>query len=407
MPNDPLPLAGVRIIDLTLAIAGPTATSILSDLGAEVLRVENINARANELQRGRSAGTHQLNRGKKSVVLNLATPKARDVFLRLVRISDVVIENFSPRVMPKFGLTYDVLAAAEPRIIMISMPAFGSTGPYAQRTGYGPGTNGMSGLSHLTGFADGPPTKPGSIMGDFNAAFLSAYACMAALHARGETGKGRHIELAMREGETLLIGEYLVDATMNERSPMRQGNRHPSKAPHNVYPCAGDDAWVTIAVSDDAEWGRLRAALGDPEWARAERLSTVAERWIHQAEIDEHLSTWTRERTPYAALHALQGACVTSGAVLNARDLAEDPHYRARAFVQWTPTLDGTPIALMRPGYLFSDFETTLRPAPAFAEHNDYVFFELLGMSLQEVEQMEVAQATSREPVRTQRAVAP
>lgn len=388
-----LPLDGVRVVDLTIAIAGPTATSLLADLGAEVIRIDNVSARR------RASGQFHLNRGKKGIILDLNKPEARDVFLRLVRVSDVVVENFSPRVMPKFDLTYAVLAAASPRIIMISMPAFGSTGPYAQRTGYGPGTNGMSGLSDLTGFADGPPTKPGNIMGDFNAAFLAVFATMSALHARKRTRHGRHIELAMREGETQLIGEYIIDASMNHRVPKRTGNSHPSMAPHNVYPCLGDDAWVSITVGDDAEWHRLRAALGDPAWARQAKFDNVVGRWVHRSEIDRCLAEWTGEHTPYEVLRHLQQAGVTSGAVLNARDLAADAHYLERGFVQRVDMPEGGSQSMARPGYVFSAFAQTMRAGPVFAEHNDYVFFDLLHMTREEVAHLEAVHATSRQQV--------
>src|SRR3972149_6504184 len=200
-----LPLEGERIIDLTIVIAGPTATAALADLGAEVIKIENINARlaggprtlppapGGEVDRpyNRVPAFHELNRGKKSLTLNLNQPEARDAFLRLVRVSDVVIENFSPRVMPNFGLTYEDLRAIRPDIIMVSMPALGSTGPLSTRTSFGPGIDAMSGLAHLTGFPDGPPVMPGIGLCDFLAIELAAHAGWMALDSRSQTGEGQ------------------------------------------------------------------------------------------------------------------------------------------------------------------------------------------------------------------------
>ncbi|MBI2887951.1 MAG: CoA transferase [Chloroflexi bacterium] len=413
----PLPLEGVRVVDLTIVVAGPTATSALADLGAEVIKIEHVNARTTGGARSlplppgveadrpynRAPGFHELNRGKKAIALNLNRPEAQQAFLGLVRTSDVVIENFSPRVMPNFGFTYEALSAIAPGLIMVSMPALGSTGPYATRTGFGPGIDAMSGLAHLTGFPDGPPVKPGNILCDFNAGMLAAYAVMTALYARSQTGEGQHIELAMREGETLLIGEYLVDATMNGRSPMRDGNRHPSMAPHNVYPCREEDTWVTIAVGSDEEWARLQAAMDDPAWARDTRYDGALGRWQHQEELDRHIAQWTRTQTPYAVMERLQAAGVTSGAVLNARDIAQDPHYTARGFQQVVSSPETGPFKLVRPGYVLSKSPAVLHAGPGFAEHNDYVFRGLLGMSDDEVAQMEKVKATSRRPIQLER----
>ena len=413
-----LPLEGVRIVDLTIVIAGPTATAALADLGAEVIKIENINARLAggprtlppapgvEIDRpyNRVPAFHELNRGKKSLTLNLNRPEARDAFLRLVRVSDIVIENFSPRVMPNFGLTYENLKAIRPDIIMVSMPALGSTGPYSTRASFGPGIDAMSGLAHLTGFPDGPPVKPGNFLGDFSAGMLAAYAVMMALYSRNQTGEGQHIELAMREGETFLIGEYLVGAAMNGDSPMRMGNRHPSLAPHSIYPCQGEDRWVAIAVENDEEWQRLCGTLGNPAWCQDQRFSDAVGRWRHQDEIDGHLAQWTRSQTPYQAMERLQAAGVNAGAVLNSQDIAEDPHYQARDFIQELNLPEAGPMRTVRPGYVLSKSPAVLKAGPGFGEHNDYVLRQLLGFSEYEIQHMEQVQAISREPIQIERA---
>lgn len=408
-----LPLEGVRVCDLTIVFAGPICTSILADLGAEVIKIENVNARMNSWAHALPAGPkvtvdrpynrvanfHELNRGKKSITLNLSRPEAREAFWRLVRISDVVVENFSPRVMRNFGFDYESLKAEKPDLVMVSMPAMGGSGPYSNRTGFGPAIDAMSGMCHLTGDPDGPPTKPGHVLGDYNAGMSAAYAVLMALYARRRTGRGQHIDISMREGQTFLIGEYLVDASMNHRSPIRQGNRDSSMAPHGVYPCRGDDEWVAIAIGSDAEWQRLRQVIGCPEWSGDSRYTTVPGRYHHQAEIDARLADWTRLHTSREVMERLQAAGVTAGAVMNGREMATDPHYNARHIVECVPTEEAGSLSLVRPGFTLTRTPAQLRAAPSFAQHTDEVLGDLLGFSTEEIEHMEQVKATSRVPV--------
>ena len=406
-----LPLEGIRVCDLTIVFAGPICTSILADLGAEVIKIENINARGTHNAVARSAGAdegrpynrvanfHELNRGKRGITLNLMQPEAKEAFLRLVRISDIVIENFSPRVMRNFGLDYEALRKENPELIMVSMPAMGGTGPFANRIAFGPGIDALSGMCHLTGFADGPPTKPGHVLGDFNAGLSAAYAVMTALHAKRRTGKGQHIEISMREGQTFLIGDFLTDASMNNRSPMRQGNRDSSMAPHGVYPCSGEDEWVAIAVGSDEKWQKLRSLMGDPEWARDSRFATVTGRYGHQDEIDRELSVWTGNHSADEVMNLLQGAGVAAGVVANGRSLAGDPHYLSRDFVRPVPTPEAGVLQLARPGFSLTKTPAVLKAAPNFGADNDAVLGELLGFSREEIRHMEEVKAISREPV--------
>lgn len=408
-----LPLEGIRVCDLTIIFAGPICTSILADLGAEVIKVESVNARMGNAAFARPRGDgvavdrpynrvpnfHELNRGKKSITLNLARPEAKEALRRLVRVSDVVVENFSPRVMRNFGLNYEALKQEKPDIIMVSMPAMGSSGPWRTRTGFGPAIDALSGMCHLTGETDGPPTKPGHVLGDFNAGLSAAYAILMAIYARRRSGAGQHIDLAMREGQTFLIGEFLIDASMNHRSPTRQGNRHSSMAPHGVYPCRGDDTWIAIAIGSDAEWQRLAAAMGDPEWAQDARFATVTGRYAHQSDIDAHLADWTRQFAPSDLMHQLQAARIMAGAVVSGRDMSEDRQYQARDFVRQVPTEEAGMMWLARPGYRLSRTPGELRGAPSFAQHTDEVLGGILGFTPEEIAHMEQVKATSRVPV--------
>lgn len=406
------PLEGVRITDLTIVVAGPTATGVLGDLGAEVIKIEHIIARGDtstalpkahhvDADRPYNRGNwfHDLNRSKKAITLNLMVPEAKDLFRRLVAISDVVVQNFSPRVMENHGLAYEKLREVKPDIIMASLPGFGMDGPMRNRTSFGPGIEAMTGLGDLTGFPDGPPTKPGNFVTDYTAGMMAAFAVMAALHYRRRTGRGQHLELAMRDGALQLIGEPLMDFAMNGRVQTRIGNRHPSMAPHGVYPCAGEDKWVAIAVATDAEWDKLRATLGDPEWARAERFASVLGRLEHQDEIDTHLGAWTRERSHYAVMYALQAAGVDAGAVLTTQEIGTDPHYNARGFMQPVYIPEAGPVRMSRAGFNLTETPGRIAAGPGFGADNRYVLHDLLGVSEPEITALAEKQAIAWEPV--------
>ena len=227
------PLAGIRIVDFTIVVAGPVGTSVLGGLGAEVIKIEHTRARPVAPPEGWGSTNHwssfqDRNRNKLGITLNMDRPEAREVVKRLVAISDVVIDNFSPRVMGHWGLEYDDLVKINPGIISVSMPAFGKTGPRRDMTSYGPGIDAMSGLSYLTGYPDSTPLKPGNYYCDYNAGVHAALAVVAGVYHRRKTGKGQAIEVAMRDGETQLVGESILDYALNGRINQRMANRHPT-----------------------------------------------------------------------------------------------------------------------------------------------------------------------------------
>ncbi|MGH2588799.1 MAG: CaiB/BaiF CoA transferase family protein, partial [Dehalococcoidia bacterium] len=245
-----LPLTGVRVIDFTNAVAGPVCAQVLGDLGAEVIKVESPTARSPRAHGtpllsadlpdhpwNRLTSFNELNRSKLGVAFDAGAPAGREAFLRLATVSDVIVENFAPRVVGNLGIDYERIRAVRPDIVYCSMPAFGKSGPYRDRISYGPGIDAMSGLSHLTGYEGGPPMKPGNYYCDYNAALLAAFGILAALEHRDRTGEGQYVEAAMIEGELQLLGEALLDAQMNGRHGERIGNRDSSIAPHGVYPC--------------------------------------------------------------------------------------------------------------------------------------------------------------------------
>jgi crotonobetainyl-CoA:carnitine CoA-transferase CaiB-like acyl-CoA transferase len=384
------PLAGVRVLDLTIVVAGPAGTSLLGNLGAEVIKIENtevytLTRSSSSRAAGRGGNFIDLNRNKLGITLNLNIPAARDVFKRLVAISDVVIDNFSPRVMRNFGLEYEDLAKVNPGIIAVSMPAFGKSGPSRDMTSFGPGIDAMSGLSHLTGYPDSTPLKPGNYYCDYNAGALAAFAIVAALYHKRRTGKGQSIEVAMRDGETQLVGEYVLDYVLNGRVQERAANRHPTMAPHNVYPCEGEDRWLAIAVGTDAEWSALCEIMGRPDLASDIRFATTLARKRNENEIDAIVSAWTRGRERFEAMHRLQGAGVPAGVVTTTEDIAHDPQFLHRRAFQEVPVGEDETIRLQRAAWTADHTTLEIGNGPRFSEHTRKVLREYLGMTNDEI----------------------
>jgi crotonobetainyl-CoA:carnitine CoA-transferase CaiB-like acyl-CoA transferase len=391
------PLSGVRVIDLTFVVAGPVGTSVLGSLGAEVIKIENTVARVNNQPYSepppRQTNFLDLNRNKLGITLNLSTPAGKDIFRRLVAISDVVIDNFSPRVMRNFSFEYADLAKINPGIIVASMPAFGNTGPMRDRGSFGPGIDAMSGLSHLTGYPDSTPLKPGNYYCDFNAGVHAALAVMAAVYHKRRTGRGQAIEVAMRDGETQLIGEYILEYVLNRTVQERAANYHPTMAPHNVYRCLGDDKWLAIAVASDAEWASLCHVMGRPELATDPRFATALARKRHEAALDENVAAWTRGRGHIAAMHALQAANVAAAAVMTTEEIASDPQFQHRGTFQLVQKPGTEDLRLGRVAWLARRAQSVLERAPEYGEHTVQVLRDLLHLSDDEISDLAAAGA--------------
>jgi crotonobetainyl-CoA:carnitine CoA-transferase CaiB-like acyl-CoA transferase len=414
-----LPLAGVRVIDFTNAVAGPVCSQILGDMGADVIKVESPTARSPKAHGAplpspelpdrpwnRLTNFNELNRSKRGLVLDVAKPDGRSAFLQLAAVSDIVVENFAPRVVGNLGIDYAAVRAVRPDIIYCSMPAFGKSGPYRDRISYGPGIDAMSGLSHLTGYEGGPPMKPGNFYCDYNAALLAAYSILAALEYRAKSGHGQYLEPAMIEGELQLIGEALLDVEMNGRVQARRGNRDTSMAPHNVYPCrptppaplpegkgAGgvglhSDEWIAIAVGSDEEWAALCQVIDRPDLICDPRFADVVSRYHNQADVDPIIAAWTSQRDHYSAMRALQAAGVAAGAALSMVELLADPHFRARGVFRTITHPEQGPVPHTRPGFKLSrhPFAGPRLHAPRFGQDNAAILCDLLGVALTDLD---------------------
>jgi len=416
-------LAGVRVIDLSPIFAGPYCTKLLADMGAEIIRVECAarsgrgvalpqmkpggafgasfpNGDTGERSYNRFGYYNEVNRNKYAITLDLAKPLGVEVFKSLLKISDVVVESFTPRVMGNFGLDYPVLRETSPRIIVISISGYGQDGPYRDYVTYGGGIEAMVGLSQLTAYADGEPLKPGVAYADATSGLHAAFAILAALRYRRLTGKGQYIDLAMREAVAPLLGEVIMDYTINKRAAKPIGDSHPAMAPHGCYRARGEDAWLAIAISSDEEWRAFCHVMGDPPWTREEKFATLAGRLVSREELDRLIEEWTSEYDHIELMNMLQGSGVKAGAVLNIAELAHDPHLKERGFFEELSHPEAGTHRYPGVSWRMSRTPGRLRlPAPCFGEHNRYVFGELLGMSDEELSRLADEGVTASEPL--------
>ncbi len=403
----PKPLDGIRVIDLTWVLAGPHATRILADFGADVIKVESLanrdEARAyaprpfdaplGDRDPDRSGYFANFNRSKRAMTLNLKNAHGLALFKRLVAVADVVIENFSATVMTRFGLDYEGLSAINPRVIYISMAGFGHAGPSAHYSTYGSSVQALSGLSFMGGLPGKPASGFGHAIMDHFGAYNAVEGVLFALHHRNRTGRGQYIDLSQVQAATTQLGQYLLDYTVNgrpaRRPDMPPGNdqHFPPVAPHGVYECQRPDTWVAIAVLTDDHWAGFRAALGNPDWAADPRFDRAASRFEHRRELDRLVTEWTRDRDRHFVMHLLQRHGVPAAAVQSAADLARDPQLASReALVHgYQPGIgpfvyDGISPKLSRtPGAIRG-------PAPRLAEHTLEVCREVLGIGDAEYE---------------------
>lgn len=337
----PQPLSGIRVIDLTMWWAGPFVTQILGDLGAEIIKVESIQVpdgwRFTSPRPGQekpwemSSYFNGVNRNKYDVTLNLQDPRGIALCKRLVAVGDVVVENYTPRVMENFGLSYPPLRELKPDVIMLSLSGYGGTGPWRDYAAFAFPVEDMSGFPQTTGYEDDhTPRRWGSAAVDAISGLTGAYAVLVALEHRRRTGEGQYIDLAMLEVLTAFLGEALLDYQANGRVPERHGNHHPRHAPHAIYPCKGDDKWVAIAVTNENEWHSLCSVVNRPEWLTDLRFADPVVRHRYQQSLDEELGRWTRERDRMEVMKTLQTAGVPAMPVLSSADLLNDPHLQAR-----------------------------------------------------------------------------
>lgn len=392
-----LPLTGTRVLDLSRVFAMPYAGAFLADLGAEVIKIEAPTQVDSTRPQGPFPGNlvppkgsvqggtfNTLNRNKLSITLDLRQPDAVEVFKALLLVSDVVIENFTPRVLRKFELDYPHLRALKPDIIMVSNTGYGHLGPWANYGAMAASLEPMHGTSAFMGYNEDSPGKVGNSYTDFVSTWTALFAILSALLHRQRTGKGLWVDLAMYQAGVSLVGERVLDFQYNGTKQQRIGNAHDTFAPHGTYRCRGLDSWITIAVRTEEEWGRLCEVMGQPDLSCHNKFSSMELRKQNREELEAIITTWTKKSEHYALMHELQEAGIAAGAVLNANELLTDPHFKARGFFELAHNA-ADPESLKRPHvgrpWKFDFIQPSIdRLGPILGEHQEYVLGNLIAL---------------------------
>ncbi|MFA5401112.1 MAG: CoA transferase [Dehalococcoidia bacterium] len=377
-----MPLQGIRVLDFTWMLAGPYATRLLADFGAEVIKVQSQQTAtgAEDNQTGYFAAW---NRNKLGITLNLSRPEARNIVIELAGKCDVVMENFTPRVMRNWGLDYTRLREANPKLVMVSLSGFGRGGLWENYAALGSTVQALSGLTGLTSYREGRPCGIGFALADHISGLYAALAALSALRRRDATGCGEHIEISELEAACSTLAPELIHLSLGGNAAGPQGN-HPARqpaAPYGCYLCKGDDSWCAIAVHDEEEWRSLCRAVGDPAWTRQSKFADLSGRRENSGELDRLIGEWTRTQTKREVMRILQESGVPAAAVSDASDLAADPQLCERGFFieLQHPRLgviraDGNPIRLSATPARFRS------AAPLLGADNRRVFLNLLGM---------------------------
>ena len=377
------PLNGTRVLDLTRVLAGPFATQLLVDLGAEVVKVErpgdgDETRHLPPLRDGESHYFLSVNRGKRSVVIDLKRPEGRDLVLALAAVSDVLIENFRPGVIARLGLDYGRVSAVNPALVYCSISAFGQTGPLAERSAFDIAMQAMGGGMSVTGEPDGPPLRSGLPMADLGTGLFAAIGILAAVVERQRTGRGQLVDVAMFDAMAGLLTQHAGRYFMTGESTGRHGNGHPAVVPYGTYPAADGD--IVIANLGERFWPKIARAIGRPELAGDPRFQTNADRLRHRDELDALIAAETR-RLPVAEWEALfEAGDVPHAPVLSVGQVLEHPQARARGMVaEVEHALLGRIRTTGRPITLPAHPDPAPEPAPLLGQHTDEVLRELLG----------------------------
>ncbi|MDP6715635.1 MAG: CoA transferase [SAR202 cluster bacterium] len=414
-----LPLQGVRVLDMTVVWAGPYCATLLADMGAEVIRVESIQTMGPPTRAilarppesviknapafagglpNREVGNRPWNRhplfnaharNKLSMTVDLLRSEGKDIFKRMVAISDVLVENNPTETMEKLGISYDELHEINPGFIMLRMPAYGNDGPYQNHRSLGVHIEGVIGHTLMRGYTDmDPSTNTQVYMADAAAGAGGALAVATALNYRRLTGKGQRVELSQAENALPYLGGAFMDYSMNGRNASTLGNRHPT-AIQGLYPCAGDDRWLAITIFDERDWELFCEAIGNPDWVSESRFTDHASRRANHDALDANISEWTSQQTNREAMEVLQSHGVASGTVLNQKDAAKDPQYIERGMFEEAFQEDVGTYRYPRAPFKMSHSPVKIRRGPVrLGEDNEYVYKTLLQLSDEEYDHL-------------------
>jgi CoA:oxalate CoA-transferase len=396
----PKSLEGIRVIDLTRIYAGPYCSMLFADMGAEVIKIEPpegelIRDNPPMVEQGKD-GPHDrsrsgyflaLNRNKYGITLNLKHPRALEIFKDLVKIGDIVLENYAPGVMKRLGIDYPVLREINPRIIMCSISGFGQTGPYSERMAFDVVSQAMGGLMSITGQPGNPPTRVGTSLGDVNASVHAAYAIMTALYYREKTGVGQYVDVSMLETMVAILEGAIVRWTIGKELLTPIGSHNPHEAPMAAFRCK--DGYIIIATVGDEHWQRFCRAIHRPDWGADPEYRTKRQRWEKKYILQEEIEKITTRHTIKEVGEMMDRERVANSPIFNIKQVVEDPHLEDRGyFVEVEhPVIGRAKI----PGIPFKLSETpgsVERPSPLVGEHNEFILGKYLNIGKEELKKL-------------------
>ena len=391
--NGARPLEGVRVVEMGSLLAGPFCGQLLADFGAEVIKVEPpgkgdpMRVWGRHQKDGRTLWWPIIARNKKSVTLNLREEEGQDLARRLIAEADVLVENFRPGTLERWGLGYEALGGINPGLVMVRVSGFGQTGPYRDQAGFGAVGEAMGGIRHVTGFPDRPPPRTGISLGDSLAATFGALGALTALyHREAHEGRGQVVDVGIYEAVLALMESTIPEYALTGHVRGRTGTVLPFVAPSNIYPTRDED-YVLIAGNADTVFGRLAKSVGHPEWAEDERFATHHARGENMEELDAMISAWTRERSVEEVIEVLAEAGVPTGKVFTAEDMLDDPHYAARENVVTVEDPEIGPFPMQNVVPRLSETPGEVRwSGPTLGQHNDEVYGGLLKLDEDERE---------------------
>jgi len=386
--NGPRPLEGVRVVEMGSLLAGPFCGQLLADFGAEVIKVEPpgkgdpMRVWGRHRKEGRTLWWPIIARNKKSVTLNLREEQGQELARRLSASADVVVENFRPGTLERWGLGYEDLREINPGLVMVRVSGYGQTGPYRDQAGFGSIGEAMGGIRHVTGFPDRPPPRVGISLGDSLAATFGALGAVTALYNRETNGgKGQIVDVAIYEAVLALMESTIPEYVLAGHVRGRTGAILPFVAPSNTYPTRDGD-YVVIGANADTVFGRFSRTVGHPEWAESERFATHQARGENQEELDGMISKWTGQRTAEEVLEAMKEGGVPAGKLFTAEDMLSDEQYAARQNIITIEDPEIGPFPMQNVVPRLSETPGEVRwTGPKLGQHNDEVFEELLGVS--------------------------
>lgn len=393
--TESMPLEGLRVLELGTLLAGPFTGRLLADFGAEVIKIEPPDREDPMRAWGKQKDGHGLwwpiqSRNKKSITLNMRVEEGQQIFKDLVKHADVIIENFRPGTLEKWNLSYEQLSQINPRLIMVRTSGFGQTGPYKDRAGFGSVGEAMGGLRYVTGFPDRPPSRIGISIGDTLAALFATIGCLTAIHEREKSGRGQIVDTAIYEAVFSVMESIIPDYLLADYVRERMGNILPGIAPSNIY-FTKDKTYIVIGANADTVFRRLCQAMNRPELADDPKYATHHARGKNMTELDQLIESWTKTLDAKDALQILAEYGVPSGLIYSAKDIVEDPHYRARDMVLNVehPVLGDFPMPGIVPKLSRTPGKVKQPGADIMGKHNNEVYGELLQYPLERIQMLQ------------------